>query len=183
MRTAAVFVLAAVLLGATVDTGRSKMTVYVYKQGLFSFLADNHQIDAPLANGSLGDGGKTIHIVVDASKMQVLDPHLSASRRAQVQSNMLGPQVLDVQRYPTIEFASTNIADKGNGELTVSGNLTLHGQTHPITFEVKDDGRRHFTGSATIRQTQFGMTPIKSAGGAVSVRDDVRVDFDIYVRP
>lgn len=183
MRIAGLLVLAAVLLGAAVDTGRSKMTVYVYKQGLFSFLADNHQIDAPLADGSLSGDRKSIHITVDAAKMQVLDPSMPANRRSQVQANMLGPQVLDVRRYPVIEFQSTEIADKGNGALTVSGNLTLHGQTRPITFGVKDAGAGHFTGSATVRQTQFGITPIKIAGGAVSVRDDVRVDFDIYLRP
>jgi len=37
----------------------------------------------------------------------------------------------------------------------------------------------HFTGSATIRQTDFGITPIKVVGGAVSVRDDVKIEFRI----
>jgi polyisoprenoid-binding protein YceI len=188
MKIAAALILAAVLTGAapqprapaSIDTGRSKMTVLVYKQGLFAFLADNHEIDAPIQSGSV-DGAKSVRITVDAAKMQVLDPKLSSDKRSQVQANMLGPQVLDVQRYPTIEFQSTAIADKGNGVLTVTGNLTLHGQTRSITFDAKDEGGAHFTGSATVRQTAFGITPIKIAGGAVSVKDDVRIEFDIYM--
>lgn len=179
MKVAGLLVLAAMLMGTTIDTGRSKMTVFVYKQGLFAFLADNHVIDAPVESGVVEGAGKSVRITVDAAKMQVLDPNLAADKRSQVQANMLGPQVLDVTRYPNIQFESTSVADKGNGALAVTGNLTLHGQTHPITFNAKDDGAGHFTGSATVRQTAFGIKPIKIAGGAVSVKDDVRVEFDI----
>ena len=38
-----------------IDTERSKLTVHVYKSGLFSAFADNHIIQAPIASGSLSD--------------------------------------------------------------------------------------------------------------------------------
>ena len=188
MRIALAFLLAGVLAGAvpnpgaqaSIDMQRSKLTVYVYKQGLFSFLADNHVIDAPIASGSYDAAHKSVHVSVDAAKMRVLDPSMPADRRSQVQANMLGPQVLDVQQYPTIEFQSTSIDDK-NGTLAVTGNLTLHGQTHQVSFEAKSSGNE-FTGSAMVRQTSYGIKPIKIAGGAVSVKDDVRVQFDIVTR-
>jgi polyisoprenoid-binding protein YceI len=175
--------LLALLLGAVhpLDLQRSHVTVYVYKQGLFAMFADNHTVDAPVASGSFDEQHKAVRITIDAAKMRVLDPRLDAGRRAQVQANMLGPQVLDVQRYATIDFVSTSIDGSGKGRWMVHGNLTLHGQTHPISFPVQSDGAGHFTGSATIRQTDYGITPIKIAGGAVSVRNDVRVDFDVYV--
>jgi polyisoprenoid-binding protein YceI len=163
----------------SVDVQHSKMTVYVYKQGLFSFLADNHVIDAPVARGSYDAQRKTVELTVDAAKMRVLDPQLSADKRSSVQANMTGPQVLDAGTYPEIVFRSTKIEDREGGPWTVTGDLTLHGQTHPITFDVRKDGSGNVVGSATIRQTRFGITPIKIAGGAVSVKDDVRVDFDI----
>jgi polyisoprenoid-binding protein YceI len=162
----------------SIDVQHSKITVYVYKQGLFSFLADNHVIEAPIASGSFDPDRRTAQITVDASKMRVLDPHLAPDKRAQVQSNMLGPQVLDVQQYPTITFQSTSMAPGAGGVLDVTGNLQIHGQTHSTTFQAKESGS-HFTGSVTVRQTAFGITPIKIAGGAVSVKDDVRIDFDI----
>lgn len=164
---------------STIDVQRSTMTVYVYKQGLFSFLADNHQISAPIASGSFDAVRKAVELTVDASKMRVLDPRLSADKRDTVQANMLGPQVLDVAKYPAITFQSTSIDPSGKGTWSVTGNLQLHGQTHSTTFRVQSDGTCHFMGSTTVRQTAFGITPIKIAGGTVSVKDDVRVDFDI----
>jgi polyisoprenoid-binding protein YceI len=162
-----------------IDSQHSKLTVYVYKKGLFSFLADNHVIDAPITRGSYDAQRKTIDVVVDAANMRVLDPKLPADKRSSVQSNMTGPQVLDVAKYPTITLRSTQFDSRGNGPWTVAGDLSLHGQTHPIQLQVQSAGSDRFTGSAMIRQTTFGITPIKIAGGAVSVADDVRVEFQI----
>jgi len=161
------------------DVQHSKMTVDVAKRGLFSFLADNHEIDAPITSGSYDSASNSVEVIVDAAKLRVLDPKLAPDRRNTVQANMTGPQVLDAEKYPTISFRSTKVVPVDASRLTVTGDLTLHGQTHPVTFQVvkKDDG--HFAGSATVRQTAFGITPIKIAGGAVSVRDDVTVQFEI----
>jgi polyisoprenoid-binding protein YceI len=166
-----------------IDIGRSKMTVYVDKQGLFSFLADNHVIDAPIASGTYDAAGRSLTVTIDASKIRVLDPHLSADKRAKVQANMLGPQVLDVASYPTIRFDATQLNLDGRGPWTIAGNLQLHGQTHPATVTVRSDDAGHFTGSTTVRQSAFGITPIKIAGGAVSVKDDVRIEFDVVLAP
>lgn len=166
-----------------IDVQHSKMTVFVYKQGLFSFLADNHVIDAPIARGSFDDRRRSVMLSVDAAKLQVLDPKLSPDKRSQVQANMLGPQVLDTLKYPSIEFQSTQITGSGKGTWIVAGNLQMHGQTHPVTIQMQSDGQGRFTGSATVRQTAFGITPIKIAGGAVSVKDEVRIEFSIALTP
>lgn len=164
---------------SSIDVAHSKLTVHVYKQGLFSFLGDNHEIDAPITAGSYDGSAQSVVLTVDATKMKVLDPKLSADKRNTVQSNMVGPQVLDVAKYPTISFQSTSISSADPNRWTITGNLTLHGQTHPVTFQAKRIDPTHFSGSATIRQTAFGITPIKIAGGAVSVKDDVNVEFDV----
>lgn len=162
-----------------IDVTHSKITVYVFKQGIFSFAADNHEISAPIASGALNDASMSIDVSVDAAKMTVLDPKLPVSRRDQVQANMVGPQVLDAVKYPTITFRSTVIS-RGNGNVwTVTGDLQLHGQSHPITFQVTKVDATHFEGTAMVRQSVFGITPIRIAGGTVSVKDDVKVVFEI----
>ena len=163
----------------SIDVQHSTMTIYVYKQGIFSFLADNHVIDAPIARGTYEGARPSVSITVNAADLRVLDPRLSADKRSQVQANMTGPQVLDAAKYPAIVFDSTKITDDGQGRLTVDGNLQLHGQDRPIRFDAHEDAAGHFTGTATVRQTAFGITPIKIAGGAVSVKDEVRIDFSI----
>jgi polyisoprenoid-binding protein YceI len=162
-----------------IDVQHSKMTVFVNKQGLFSFLADNHEIDAPISAGAYDSASNSVDITVDASKMKVLDPKLSQDKRSSVQSNMTGPQVLDVAKYPTIVFRSTKIDASDPAHWKVTGNLTLHGETRSIDVQVTKVDATHFTGSTTIRQTAFGITPIKVAGGAVTVKDDVRIEFQV----
>lgn len=164
------------------DLQRSTITVYVYKKGLFAFLADNHEIAAPLASGSYDSVTKQVQLRVNASQMRVLDPALSPGTRSSVQSNMLGPQVLDVAKYPVIAFRSTAIVMRDPTHWNVRGDLTLHGQTHPVDVAVTRTGRLDFTGSASVSQRAFGITPIRVAGGAVSVRNAVRVTFHIVLR-
>lgn len=167
---------------SAVDVAHSRMTVYVYKQGLFSFAADNHEIDAPIVAGSVDGTTHSVQLTVDATKMKVLDPKLAANRREQVQSNMTGSNVLDVAKYPKIEFRSTKVAVDGE-HWNVTGDLTLHGQTHPIVIQVVSADASHFTGSVMVRQSDFGITPIRILGGTVTVKNDVKVEFAIALTP
>jgi polyisoprenoid-binding protein YceI len=161
-----------------IDAAHSKLTVYVFKTGLFAFAADNHQINAPIASGEIDDPLSAVTFVVLTAQMTVLDPQSSADRRAQVQSRMLGPDVLDPAHYQTIEFKSTSIQGSTTDGWTVNGMLTLHGTTRPISLRTTEtDG--HFRGSVTLKQTDFGMSPITIIGGTVKVKNEVRIDFDI----
>jgi hypothetical protein len=36
-----------------------------------------------------------------------------------------------------------------------------------------------YRGTATLKQTQFGITPVRLAGGTVKVKDEIKVDFSI----
>jgi polyisoprenoid-binding protein YceI len=162
------------------DLAHSKITVYVYKQGMFSFLADNHQIDAPITAGRYDGTAKSVEFTVATAKMKVLDPKMPPSRRDSVQKAM-DDQVLEIAKYPTVSFRSTAIEDRDPKHWTVTGDLNLHGQTHAITVQVQRADASHFSGSATIRQTAFGITPIRIAGGIVSVKDDVTVEFEVVL--
>lgn len=162
-----------------IDIANSRIMVSVFKEGIFAFAADNHEVSAPIASGSFDDDKKSVDITVDATKMLVLDPSMPAGRRAQVQANMIGPQVLDAARYPHIEFQSTTIAMTDGNNWKVTGDLTLHGQTHQISFAVTRVDATHFHGATTVRQSAFGISPIRIAGGTVRVKDDVKVEFAI----
>lgn len=49
---------------------------------------------------------------------------------------MKGANFFDVAHFPTATFVSTSIAKNGTA-LAVSGNLTLHGVTKPVVFQVE----------------------------------------------
>ncbi len=161
------------------DVTGSTMTVHVAKEGLFAFAADTHEVVVPIASGSYDPAARVVELTVNAKEMQVQDP---PSRRDRVEANMLGPEVLDVEKYPTISFRSTATVVQDPTHWSVTGDLTLHGQTHPVTVQVDRLDLRHFTGSAVVTQSAFGITPIKIAGGTVRVKDQVTVAFSIVLR-
>ena len=162
-----------------IDPAQSKLTVHVFKSGLFAFAADNHEISAPIATGEIsGDPASSVKLTVETAHMTVLDPQMAADKRAQVQARMVGPDVLDVDKYPTIEFTSTSVQAAASGGLDVTGALTIHGTTQTIHLHVSEANGR-YTGSTTLKQTDFGIRPITIAGGTVKVKDEIRIDFDI----
>ena len=60
----------------------------------------------------------------------------------------------------------------------MTGRLTIRGQVRTIAFPAaRVNGR--YQGEAVIKQHDFGIEPIKVAGGAVKVKDELKVQFDI----
>src|SRR6185437_10803198 len=100
-----------------------------------------------------------VRFVIDARQMKVLDPKLSPDKRQQVQDRMLGPDVLDPVRYPQITFASTHVDGAGQNEFLVTGQLSLHGVTRPISARVRKENGR-YVGTCILKQRDFGITPI-----------------------
>jgi polyisoprenoid-binding protein YceI len=75
-----------------------------------------------------------------------------------------------------IRFRSTDVRPTDGG-LAVRGDLTLAGETRPIAFDLAlGDGR--VTGTAVVKQTEWGMKPYTALFGALKVADEVRVEVD-----
>ena len=161
-----------------IDSSVSKMVVHVAKAGMFSAFGDNHEIEAPVSQGSVDEAARRVTLVVDARRMKVLDPQLSADKRQQVQERMLGPDVLDVAHFSVISFDSTSVEQRSPGQLLVEGQLKLHGQTHPVSVSVRSENG-HYVGSCKLKQRDFGITPVSVAGGTVKVKDELTIEFDI----
>jgi len=159
----------------------SRLVVHAYKSGLFSGLADNHEIEAPISEGTVDEGGLQVKFSVEARRMKVLDPKLSADKRREVQERMEGPEVLDSARFPTITFESTKVERTDPGSLLVQGRLSLHGAARPISLTVKNENGR-YVGTCTLSQREFGITPISIAGGTVKVKDELKIEFDMKTK-
>lgn len=162
----------------SIDVEHSTITVYVYRSGLFSFAGDNHEVRAPIKAGIVDESQRKVEIEVEVRALRVSDPHLSSEKRSQVQQKMLSPDVLDPERFPIIKFVSNRVEPKRDKELLVHGTLTLHGEMRPIVVLVSGTQPR-YRGSATLKQTAFGIQPVSIAGGTVKVKDEVKIDFDV----
>jgi polyisoprenoid-binding protein YceI len=165
-----------------IDVERSTLTVLVFRAGVFSFAGDNHEVRAPISAGTVDSARQSVEFTVDARKMEVLDPKLDPGKRKEVQAKMMSSDVLDPDRFPEVKFRSTRVEPGGKGAFRVTGELTLHGETKPLTVTVTSaDGR--YSGSATLKQTDFGMKPVSVGGGTVKVKDELKINFDIVTKP
>jgi polyisoprenoid-binding protein YceI len=175
--------LTAVSLGAqsrAIDVRKSVMTVRVYKAGVLSAFGHDHEISAPIASGKADPSAHTVELRVQSGALRVEDAKASEKDRAEIQKTMLGPEVLDAERHPEILFRSTGVEPAGSGGWTVRGNLSLHGQTRPVSLEVREK-EGHYVGNVLLKQTDFGIKPVRVAGGTVKVKDQIRIEFEIQL--
>ncbi|MBI4906114.1 MAG: YceI family protein [Acidobacteria bacterium] len=163
-----------------IDSRKSVLKIRVFKAGVFSAFGHDHEISAPLASGSVDTSKPHVELRFKAGTLKVEDPKVSAHDRQEISKAMLGPEVLDVERFPDISFRSTKVEPVEAKRWKVSGTLTLHGQTKPVTVEVRES-QGHYVGHTLLKQTDFGIRPIRIAGGTVRVKDEIRIEFDIQL--
>lgn len=161
-----------------VDSANSSITVHAYKSGLFSFAGHDHIIRAPISSGTIDKTKSAIEFIVSTKDMEVLDPGESAKNKQEIRDTMLGPKLLDADRYPDIKFRSTNIDQHTPATFEVHGELTLHGQTRSITLDVRKEGD-HYAGQTRLKQTDYGLTPVAVAGGTIKVKDELTIEFSL----
>jgi hypothetical protein len=84
----------------------------------------------------------------------------------------------EVLKGTPIEFRSNAVElSRDGGPGRVSGELELAGRRHPISFELTAaDGR--LTGTAVVKQTDWGMKPYTALFGTLKVADEVEVAID-----
>ena len=102
--------------------------------------------------------------------------------------HLRSPDFFDAAAMPTMTFKSTGVKMDGD-EGTLTGNLTLHGVTKPVEFELEYAGmindpwgnvRMGFSAEATIDRRDFGLTWSKAleTGGLV-VDNEVEIELEI----
>src|SRR3954447_8729057 len=178
----------------TLDPAHSRLTIQVGKAGLFGFAGHEHQVVAGTFRGTATFDPErlaqsSVDLTFDAGALRVTGKGEPPQDVSQVQATMIGPTCLDAGRFPTIRFVSRSVAAAGaagpsGGDLALRGDLTLHGVTRPLTIRVHLDvaGQTlEATGATTLKQTDFGITPISKAG-VVKVKDELALSWSISGR-
>jgi len=88
-------------------------------------------------------------------------------------NDLKSEKYFNVAKYPEITFKSTSVEKKGDNAFKVTGNLTMHGVTKPLTLEVKLNGigtspmthkpAAGFKVSGTLDRTDFGIGSVPAA--------------------
>jgi polyisoprenoid-binding protein YceI len=99
----------------------------------------------------------------------------------------------DVEKIPALTFRSTDIQRKGDDTFVVTGDLTIHGATRSVSFDVsllgkaKDpwgNERIAFEADATVNRKDFGLTwNAALETGGLLVGDEVKITLSVQAVP
>jgi polyisoprenoid-binding protein YceI len=107
---------------------------------------------------------------------------------AKLDEHLKTPDFFDAAKYPDITFKSTKVVKSGANGLKVTGDLTVHGVTKPVTLDVKINkigdnpafkkASAGFDATTTIKRSDFGVDK-----GVPMVGDEipVRITFDSHI--
>jgi polyisoprenoid-binding protein YceI len=123
----------------------------------------------------------SVTVDVDATSFEVRQgtggvKPLTDGDRAEIKST-IREKILHTARHPEIGFRSTRISGTPDAFI-VEGDLTIAGTTRPaiITCATAADGR--VRGTATVKQSDWGIKPYTAFFGALRLKDEVEVHFD-----
>lgn len=112
------------------------------------------------------------------------------TREARRDAHLKSADFFEVEKYPTLSFQSTLVTRTGEGELTVAGDLHIHGVTRRVVFRVegptapgKDpwgNTRLGLSAVTRINRRDFGLTWNSALEtGGILVGEDVTITLDV----
>jgi polyisoprenoid-binding protein YceI len=175
----------------------SAVRILVYRGGSLSKLGHNHVITSHDLSGTVvvpEDPTQTqFEIVMPVAPLTVDEPEernregadfstqVSDTAREGTHKNMMKTEVLDGDNYPAVTVRSTRIARSGD-DYDVVFEVELRGLKYQLEAPVHvvlDGGQLVATGEFAVKQSDIGITPFTAALGALAIRDEIRLKFDI----
>ncbi len=108
------------------------------------------------------------------------------TRDAKRDNHLKSADFFDVAKFPTITFKSTKVEAGKDGALTVTGDLTMHGVTKPVTLEgaitkaITDpwgNTRRGASFTGKLDRKAWGISWSKVADVGAVAGDEVKLDI------
>lgn len=133
-------------------TFKIKHLGYSWLHGRFNRFDGSFSYDAKTQTGS------NILVNIDTASLD--------SNHAERDKHLRGKDFLNVDKYPTATFKSTDVKFTDDDTATVTGDFTLHGVTKRITFEMDKVGegqdpwggyRAGFEGETSLKLSDYGI--------------------------
>lgn len=178
----------------TVSTGTysigphcGRLRLRTYRQGLAARVGHDLVIEAGRWEGTVtvpetGVEHARVSATVELSSLEVragtggVKPLTDADRR-EIKATLL--RLLAADRHPEAIFESVAVRGAGNSG-TIEGTLTVAGTRRPLRLLVEAEDRQ-VTGTATVVQSEWGITPYSAFFGALKLRDEVEVEVDVML--
>lgn len=170
----------------TYDVGpqNAKLNVETSRTGGAARAGHDLTLEVTSWNGALQLGeepnGTSVTLHADGSSLRVREGRGGIKKLDEDDKQNIQQTIDDeVLRSTAIDFRSSAVeGSPDSGHLSVRGTLTLAGRTNPIEFglDIAEDG--HLTGSATVKQSDWGIKPYSALFGALKVADEVTITID-----
>jgi polyisoprenoid-binding protein YceI len=127
-----------------------------------------------------GAKGTAVELEADGSSLKVIEGSggMQALQDEDIENieQTIDDEVLERQ---TIKFRSTAVEPASeDAGLHVDGELTLNGETRPLSFYLSITGEGGLRAGAVVTQSDWGMKPYTGLFGALKVLDDVQVSLE-----
>lgn len=130
---------------------------------------------------SANPAGSSVTVEADVDSFEVREGSggvkpLTDADRADIKNTIRG-KILNTRQYPTITFTSRQVSGTTES-FRIDGDLTIVGVTQPVTVQGRlTDSRAQ--GSSAVVQSRWGIRPYTAFLGALKLRDEVEVQFDV----
>lgn len=183
------------------EVAASRLEVRVFKDGPMAKFAHNHVITSSGIRGriELRDPrtATSFELELPLDSFVIDDPearraagadfssNVKDSDREGTRTNMLGPALLDSARQPVLKLASDGI-EGGPRDYRARLRVQFRGGERTITVPMtvtEANGTIRVHAAMTLRHADLGLKPFTAGLGAISVRDDFELTFDLEARP
>jgi polyisoprenoid-binding protein YceI len=164
----------------TLDKAHTNLAFRVSHLGFSHYTADFDRVDGKLQFDPANPSAMSLEVSIDPKSLDLNTPP------AGFHDQLLGKQWLDAAAFPTITFKSTKVDVTGPQTANVTGDLTLHGVTKPVTLATTfnggyaanafDGARIGFSAHGTFKRSDFGIAyGLPAPGTNMGVSDNVDV--------
>jgi polyisoprenoid-binding protein YceI len=176
-----------------VDPNTSHFEVQAFATGMLSAFAHSPTFAVSDFTGvawldGAGVEGLHVELTVRADSLDLLDRVKPADREEIV--GRMRREVLETARFPQIVFRTVEVAGEPAGEdryrVFLGGRLTLHGTTQPLGSDAElivAPDRLRLRGACQLRTSAYGIRPVTALAGAIRLKDELRVSFDLVSLP
>ena len=167
-----------------IDLAHTRLSFRVSHLGFSMYTAFFRNIDATLAFDPAAPAAMQITATVKVASVETLYPDPAFDFNAVLS----GADLLDAAAFPAMTFTSTAVTVTGADTADVTGDLTLHGVTKPVTLAVTYNGgygaspmdpggaRIGFSATGSLNRSDFGMGyGVPEPGSEFGVGDRVEI--------
>lgn len=165
----------------TLDKAHARLSFSAFHMGI-SFVEGNFKsFNATLVSSKSDFTDAKIEMTADVK---------SINTEVDMRDNDLRDNWFEVAKYPTLTFKSTSFSKVGGNKYKLAGNITIHGVTKPITFDVLLNGKAQspftkkysygFTITGKLNRNDFGVgkEEVPTVAAQIQLRSNVEFVVD-----